>query len=157
MVSAEKRQQLAEDALARRVPSSTSWSHSRRQFESPPGTDIWFEYPSPDQRQGQHLVLLLRRDGVVQVEWHVAVKKGSPFELFLPTDRDPVETVIDEAAQFVADVLRDDVVLAYQGGWIGGGGRFLERHEVPGARRDLRFLWIVSWNGTPCWAASKGI
>jgi hypothetical protein len=151
MVSPEELQQLAQDALARHLPDSGPWLHSQCHFDTPPGTDVRLEYPPLDQPNRQHLVLLLRRDGAVQVEWHVTGKKGSPFELFLPTDQDSVQAVIENAAQFIGDVLRDNLALAYCRGWIRGGRRFLERHEVPGARSDRRLLWIVSWNGTHDW------
>ncbi len=148
----DDRLRLLDQALAQRVPQSTTWPRFQRAFAAPnPGTDFWIEHPPLDQNADQHLVVLLRRDGAVQVEWHVTEKRGSPFELFMACDREPVAEVIDAAAEFVATVVQEETVLAYHGGFWRGGRRFLSAHEVAGARRDKHLQWMVSWNGTHTW------
>src|SRR5262245_59560198 len=141
MVNTDERARLLDETLARRVPNPDQWARFKRSFDGPSaGSEVWVEYPPLDQLQGQHLVVLLRRDGDVQVEWHVSGERGSPFELSMPCDVQPLNEVIDEAAKFVADVLSENIILAYHDGLFRGGRRFLRTVEVADARRDRHIV-----------------
>jgi hypothetical protein len=143
---------LLDEALARRIPESRDWVRGQQTFGNPkPGTDFWVEFPPINQKEKQHIVILLRRDGAVQIEWHVTGKRGSPFELFMPCDHDDIAQIIDAASEFIADVLREDVVLAYRNGFWRGGRRFLKIEEIAEARNAADYEWMVSWNGTHTW------
>jgi hypothetical protein len=147
----DDRSRLLDESLIRRFPEAGQWQRFQQAFDDPPGIDSWAEYPTLEKRGDQHLVVLLRRDGAVQVEWHVRGKRGSPFEVFMPADQDPIREIIAEAVEFVAQVVSENIVLAYHNSFFRGGRRFLTPAEVPGARRDRHFSWTVSWNGTHTW------
>src|SRR6266478_2633313 len=99
-------ERLLDEALARAIPDSRSWT--RRQ--APPDShefEYWLEVRSPTRPTVQHLRILLRHDGDIQVEYHDADKSGSPFELLFVLEAGHEKEAIKQASLFVADVLAE--------------------------------------------------
>ncbi len=139
---------LLDEALTRAIPDSRGWT--RRQA---PADSHEFEYSvevrSPTRPAVQHLTILLRHDGDIQVEYHIAEKSGSPFELLFVLKAGHEEEVIKRASQFVADILAEQLVLVYSKGVFKGGRRFLIPPLAEASRRHLK--WSTSWLGTYDW------
>jgi len=139
MLSQEKRAHLLDEALSK---ISVPWR--RESFAEP--LELLMEVVSPTRPDQQRLVVLLRRDGDIQVEYHVAGKRGSPFELLLGAC-DEYEQCVAEAARIVADLIAERLVLAYDGSFWKGGRRFLKPSEgTTEIRNDLK--WITSWQAS---------
>jgi hypothetical protein len=139
---------LLDEALARTIPESREWARG----QSPAGRDeseYWVEVQSPARPTVQHLRILLRHDGDVQVEYHDAKKSGSPFELLFILEAGHEEEAIKQASLFVADVLAERLVLVYSKGVFRGGRRFLIPALAEANRRHLK--WSTSWLGTYDW------
>ena len=141
-------ERLLDEALARAIPESREW----RRGQSPAGTgdfEYWVEVRSPARPTVQHLRILLRYDGDIQVEYHIAEKSVSPFELLFVLEAGHEKEAIKQASLFVADVLAERVVLAYGKGLFKGGRRFLIPPLAEANRRHLK--WTTSWLGTHDW------
>jgi hypothetical protein len=139
MLSQEERARLLDEALSR---VSVAWR--RETFDRP--VELLMEVMSPTRPDQQRLAVLLRRDGDIQIEYHVAGKRGSPFELLLgPCDE--YEKCVAEAARIVADLLAERLLLAYDRGFFKSGNRFVEPSEVTPEVRD-HLKWSTSWHGS---------
>jgi hypothetical protein len=141
-------ERLLDEALARAIPESREWGRG----QSPAGTDdfeYWVEARSPARPTVQRLRILLRHDGDIQVEYHIAEKSGSPFELLFVLEAGHEKEAIKQASLFVADVLAERVVLAYGKGLFKGGRRFLIPALAEANRHHLK--WSTSWLGTHDW------
>jgi hypothetical protein len=141
-------ERLLDEALARAIPESREWGRG----QSPAGTgdfEYWVEVRSPARPTVQRLRILLRHDGDIQVEYHIAEKSGSPFELLFVLEAGHEKEAIKQASLFVADVLAERVVLAYGKGLFKGGRRFLIPPLAEANRRHLK--WSTSWLGTYDW------
>ena len=141
-------ERLLDEALARAIPESREW----RRGQSPVGTgdsEYWVEIRSPARPTVQRLRILLRYDGDIQVEYHIAHKSGSPFELLFVLEAGHEKEAIKQASLFVADVLAERVVLVYGKGLFKGGRRFLSPPLAEANRRHLK--WSTSWLGTYDW------
>jgi hypothetical protein len=139
---------LLDKALARAIPESREW----RRGQSPADTgdfEYWVEVRSPARPTIQHLRILLRHDGDIQVEYHDANKYGSPFELLFILEAGHEEEAIKQASSFVADVLAERLVLVYSKGVFRGGRRFMIPALAEANRRQLK--WSTSWLGTYDW------
>jgi hypothetical protein len=144
---------LIDDALARRIPESKGWkrenfpvtSDSRRQSE------YSIEIQSPLKPAVQRLNVLLRHDGDIQVEYHIANKRGSPFELLVGLPEGEEAPAIEEVSLFVADLLAERLVLAYAKGLFSGGRRFIKPGSLLMESDRRGFSWITSWLGTFDW------
>ena len=110
---------------------------------------IGVEVRSPARPTVQHLRILLRHDGDIQVEYHDANKSGSPFELLFILEAGHEEEAIKQVSLFVADVLSERLVLVYSKGVFRGGRRFLIPALTEANRRHLK--WSTSWLGTYDW------
>ena len=144
----ESRLAILDKALAAKLPEAAQWPREQRVFPDPkPGTDIWIETRNP---AGQHLALLLRRDGDVQVSWEVPAR--GVYELFLAVPEDEYEEGVTEAAAFVSNVINERVVLAWDGSFFRGGRRFIPTAEVAQARAKRTIKWMASWGATHDWA-----
>jgi hypothetical protein len=148
MVNQQDRKRLLDEVLARAIPESREWARGL----SP--SDIgefqyWVEVRSPARPTAQHLNILLRHDGDIQVEYYIAEKSGSPFELLFVPEAGKEEEAIKQASRFVADLLAERLVLVYSKGVFGGGRRFLIPALVEANRRHLK--WSTSWLGTYDW------
>ena len=148
MTNFEDRWLLLAAALASALPESREWNRGM----APAGNggdaprEYWMEAASPIQPTAQKLVVRLRHDGDLQVEYHVEGKRGSPFEaLFLVPDHEEV-AVTTAVAHFVSDLVNERLVLAYADGIIGGGRRFLALEKLAMTSRGLS--WVTSWRGT---------
>jgi hypothetical protein len=95
-------------------------------------------------------VILLRHDGDIQVEYHIANKKGTPFEALFPLSKGQEAEVIENVSAFVADLLSERLVLAYAKSWLKGGRRFLVAPNITESERHT-LRWITSWFGTYDW------
>src|SRR5262245_27926140 len=112
--SQEEKIGLLDDALARLVPDSRTWErtlYASSPNTSYPGEDSYhIRVSSPVPRNGQSLVVQLRYDGDIQVEYHIDGERRNSFESFfvLPVgeERDAIEAI----AGFVADVLAERLV-----------------------------------------------
>jgi len=94
--------------------------------------------------------VVLRWDGDIQVEYHIAGKPGSPFEALFPLPPDEEAQVIEAVSVFVADLLAERLVLADEKGFFKGGRRFVS----PGSLTESgcrSFRWTTSWRGTFDW------
>src|SRR5262245_49445745 len=95
--SQEDRISLLDYALARCVPDSRTWE--RKLYASSPNTpgeaSYYVEVSSPVPRNGQSLVVQLRHDGDIQVEYHIDGERRNSFEILfvLPVgeERDAIE------------------------------------------------------------------
>jgi hypothetical protein len=147
-VSHDERRKLLEHALADVLPDPPGWTSGSVDPADPDGApDHWLEVASPVRPDVQQLVVLLRRDGDIQVEYHVAEKRGSPFEaLFLAPDHQE-GLVIDAVARFVGDLVSERLVLAYARGLFRGGRAFVSPAEL-GRIPPARLSWVTSWRGT---------
>jgi hypothetical protein len=148
MVNQQDRKRLLDEVLARAIPESREWARGL----SP--SDIgefqyWVEVRSPARPTVQRLNILLRHDGDIQVEYHIAEKSGSPFELLFVPEAGKEEEAIKQASRFVADLLAERLVLAYGKGAFRGGRRFLIPALAEANRRHLK--WSTSWLGTYDW------
>ena len=102
---------LLDEALARAIPDSRGWTRRQAPADSHE-FEYWVEVRSPTRPTVQRLRILLRHDGDIQVEYHVAEKSGSPFELLFVLEAGHEKEAIKQASLFVADVLAERVVLA---------------------------------------------
>jgi len=148
MVNQQDRKRLLDEVLARAIPESREWARGL----SP--SDIgefqyWVEVRSAARPTVQHLNILLRHYGDIQVEYHDANKSGSPFELLFILEAGHEEEAIKQVSLFVADVLAERLVLVYSKGVFRGGRRFLIPALVEATRRHLK--WSTSWLGTYDW------
>jgi len=148
MVNQQDRKRLLDEVLARAIPESREWARGL----SP--SDIgefqyWVEVRSAARPTVQHLNILLRHDGDIQVEYHDANKSGSPFELLFILEAGHEEEAIKQVSLFVADVLAERLVLVYSKGVFRGGRRFLIPALAEANRRHLK--WSTSWLGTYDW------
>jgi len=142
------RKRLLDETLADVISESGEWTRG----QSPAGRDAseyWVEVQSPVRPTVQHLRILLRHDGDIQVEYHVAGKSGSPFELLFLLEAGHEEEEVKRASQFVADVLAERLVLAYRRGIFKRGRQFLLPAQAEACRRHLK--WSTSWLGTYDW------
>jgi hypothetical protein len=145
----EDRLHLLDEALARAVPESRAWARRAWPETEAIPTEYSIDVPSPLRAEAQHLTILLRHDGDIQVEYHIAGERGSPFEALFIID-DQATDAIDEVARFVAELLSEKAILAYAKGFWRGGRRFLAPSVLTeSARREL--LWTTSWRGTYDW------
>ena len=143
---------LIDDALARKNPESGGWTRESFPATSDPRRESEYsiEVRSPLKPAVQRLHILLRPDGDIQVEYHIANKRGSPFEMLIALPEGQEAAAIEGASIFVADLLAERLVLAYAKGLFSGGSRFIE----PGLLRESdrrSFSWITSWLGTFDW------
>lgn len=140
--------ELLENALARRIPGPVRWVRQTGDPRPYRDREYWYEIRS-DRHEAQRLVILLRSDGDVQVEYHVD-KPGSPFEALFMVEDGHGAVALEQVAEFVADLLEERAALGYIRGWFRGGRTFLKPDELsePGTRR-LR--WVTSWRGTYDW------
>jgi hypothetical protein len=144
----EDRLKHLENALAHVLPG-----YRASRSESPVSSssrDYWFEVPSPLRPELQRLVILLRSDGDIQVEYHVAGKPGSPFEELFDVPAGQEMPAIEEVIQFVRDLTTERLVLAYARGVFQGGRRFLTPNSV-GEHERRNLQWVTSWQGTYDW------
>src|SRR5215470_16193361 len=142
-----ERSRFIEDALARHIPESRAWTRHAASDKS----EYWIDVPSPPRRTGPGLRIRLRRDGDVQVEYHIASKRGSPFEMFFVVDQGAEAAPTEAVARFVADVLAERLVLGNAKGWLRGGRRFVPQELIAESKNRVNFHWISSWLGTFDW------
>src|ERR1700745_317664 len=139
---------LLDEALAHAIPESREWTRGQVPADSLE-FEYWVEVRSPTRPTVQHLRILLRHDGDIQVEYHDANKSGSPFELLFILEAGHEEEAIKQVSLFVADVLAERLVLVYGKGVFRGGRRFLIPALVEANRRHLKLS--TSWLGTYDW------
>lgn len=93
------------------------------------------------------LTVLLRDDGDIQVEFHVPSKRGTPFEVLFVFEPSQTAATVEEVRRFVAELVTEQLVLAYDRSRLAGGRRFAKPFDLIGDRgRDIE--WVVSWHGT---------
>ncbi len=93
MVNQEERIRLLDDALSRAIPESSAWARGKlSSFAGEP--EFWTEVRSPLRPTIQCLKVVLRWDGDIQVEFHIANKPGSPFEALFPLPSEKEAEVI---------------------------------------------------------------
>jgi hypothetical protein len=148
MLNQQDRKRLLNEALAGTIPESCEWTCGQARASSGE-FEYWIEIRSPTRPAVQHLTILLRHDGDIQVEYHVADKSGSPFELLLILEAGHDEETIKGASLFVADILAERLVLAYRKGLFKAGRQFLLPAQAQASRRHLK--WTTSWLGTYDW------
>ena len=155
-IGQKERRRLLETVLAHAIPDSKNW---KRELTSTPGfpenESYWMEVHSPNRPTEQSLVVMLRPDGNIQVEYHIASEPGSPFESFfiLPPGSEP--DAIEQISRFVAELLTEKVVLTWRKGFFRGGRYFIPIDLLTKYERS-KLRWITSWLGTFDWRAKKG-
>jgi len=97
MISQEARKHLLDQALARTIPQSREWV---RQQENTGDSRYWVEVQAPAQPIARHLTILLRHDGDIQIEYHLAGKPSNPFEYLIVIERGHEEQAIGVASRF---------------------------------------------------------
>lgn len=133
-------------ALLRFAPQQR-WFPPDRPFAA--AEEIWFEIPSEHRPAEQKLVVRPRGAGDIQIEYHDAQKQDSPFEILLLGIATPRECA-ERAAQVVADLTAERLVLAYKKGVLSGGRQFLRPGDLT-ERVRRRFDWVASWRGFYDW------
>ena len=146
----EHRLHLLDEALALAVPESRAWARRAWPENEAFPTEYSIDVPSPLRPEAQHLTILLRHDGDIQVEYQIAGERGSPFEALFVINDDQAADAIDEVARFVADLLSEKGILAYAKGFWRGGRRFLAPSILTDSARP-ELLWTTSWRGTYDW------
>jgi hypothetical protein len=111
--------------------------------------DYWLEIGSPVRPTVQRLVVLLRPDGDIQVEYHLRRERETSYEaLFVIPDGEESQA-IGEVAEFVHALVTERVILACERGFLRGGRKFIAPDELE--RERGRLLWATSWRGTYDW------
>ena len=150
MASQQDRIHLLDDTLARAVPESRGWRRERSPTTSESLGEYWIEVRSPLRPTVQRLSVLLRHNGDIQVEYHIAENRGSPFEMLFPLAIGQETDAIESVSQFVADLLAEQLALGYAKGLFNGGRRFFGPGSLTESERH-GFNWITSWLGTFDW------
>ena|ERR1044071_530696 len=149
MLSQAQRAHLLQQALSE-IPVAwavTTKSDSRSSVEL---VELRMDLPSPTRPAEQQLAVLLRPDGDIQIEYHVAGQRGSPFEWLLGPCARREQECVTEAKRIVVDLLAERLVLAYDGRLFRGGRRFVSPSEL-GAAGRRHLTWVTSWRGTYDW------
>jgi hypothetical protein len=90
-------------------------------------------------------VVLLRPDDDVQVEFHVAGKRGSPFEQLFTVADEPVDAAASTIAEFVRDLLSERSVLVVREGPLGARRDFIPAGD---SDRIRKASWCASFLAT---------
>jgi hypothetical protein len=102
----------------------------------------------------EHTLEVRRRDvGDFEVAFVVPNRKGSPFEQLFVGPVSGESSVIREVVDFVSDIVNEQVVLAWDSSWLGGGRRFL-RVQSLGSAEKCKYAWGLSWAGGLSWERS---
>lgn len=136
---------LLEQALAEVVPDSPAWVRNRD------GENWWVEIASPVAPRTRKLEIAVTAYEI-NIGFYVgpAGVGGAPYELNADILEGQEVEALNEAAQFVADLLNERLVLAVRRG-IRGGREFIAPSELtPSRRRSLE--WVASWRSTYDWA-----
>jgi hypothetical protein len=136
-------------ALATVVPESRDWARVPPTESSDDGLagEGWLEVASSTRPGEQSLIVRLRSDGDLQVEYHVATRRGSPFEALFVVPPGEESAVSAAVARFVADLVNERLVLAYVRELVGGGRQFLTAEQVA-LVPTRRLGWATSWRGS---------
>ena len=106
----------------------------------------------PSGHSDRVIEVRIRDDSDVEVKFFVPGKPSSPFEQVFSGPTPEAEMVLREALSFVADLIADRIVLAWDSRLLRGGRRFLNASDLkPESLRHL--AWVVSWRGTHDWNA----
>ena len=106
----EQIKHLLDQALARAIPDSRGWTRRQTPADSH-AFEYWVEVRSPTRPTVQHLRILLRHDGDIQVEYHDANKSGSPFELLFILEAGHEEEAIKQVSLLWPTFSRSDSFL----------------------------------------------
>jgi hypothetical protein len=99
------------------------------------------EWTVPSRR----LCLVVREDGDVDVQLHVANQPGSPFEAhFAIPDGDERDASVS-IGRFIADILQERILYGLGSRFRSGTHGWLRRDNVP---THVRPGTLVSWHGT---------
>ena len=145
----EERWLLLVAALASALPESREWDRVPPSEGSGDGPtpDSWLDVPSATRPKEQSLTVRLRSDGDLQVEYHVAGRRGTPFEALFPVPPGEEVAVSTAVAHFVSDLVSERLVLAYTRGIVGGGRQFLALEQLA-ISPPSRLSWVTSWRGS---------
>lgn len=104
---------------------------------------------------GLRLEVRVRSTADLEVAFVVPSKTGSPFEQVFVGPPEEEDAVVEEVVGFVADLVAERMVLAWDARWFRGGRRFLRIDELtPDALRHL--AWVISWGRSHDWNARGG-
>jgi len=152
VINQQDRIRLLDEALARAIPASSGWT--REAFPatrySDGETTYCVEVRSPQRPDFQKLSIVLRHDGDIQVEYHIADRRGSPFEMLIVLPEGEEVAAIEVASHFVADLVAERLVLVITKGFFRGGNYFLNPTSLTESDRR-NSAWIASWLGTFDW------
>ncbi len=146
----EERLTGLQSALAKVLPDSRAWvpqSGDLPQSSAHAEREYWFDVPSPHRPEQQSLVVLLRSDGDIQVEYHLAGVHGSPFEALFSIPGGDEEKGIEEVVRLVHGLLTERLVLAMDQRWWRGGRLFLPAAQLDQGQSH-KLSWVTSWRGT---------
>ena len=152
-MAAAARLKRLQGALVEVLPESSAWVPQGGPASGRPSSaepEYWLGVASPVRPERQHLVILLRSDGDVQVEYHLAAVEGSPFEALFSIPDDREAEALEEVARFVRDLLTERLVLAMDPRRWRGGRLFLLAEQLS-ERRPGELAWVTSWRGTYDW------
>ncbi len=96
--------------------------------------------------RGQRLEIEILPGHDIQVSWHSPEKPGSPFEALFATDGVAPEEAGAEVAQFVADLIRERLILIMRKGCFRGGRAFVTPGELKAVKPGT-IAWAESWSG----------
>ena len=144
--------QMLECALAHLIPASRTWE--RRRYPPPSVTSdkevtYCFEVFSPVRSRDRSLVIQLRHDRDIQVEYYIDGERKKPFEIFFILPAGQERAAIESIVAIVADILEERLVFVHQKGSC-GERRFVKRETM--TELDRRKLSrIISWLGSYDW------
>src|SRR5690242_13554434 len=92
-----------------------TWTRNSEEFGN--HRQVWWETFTRVDVEERRLVVLLRPDGDLQVEFHLPSKAGTPFEILFPLEPEHEATVVREVRNFVAELLNEHLVLVYDRRW----------------------------------------
>jgi hypothetical protein len=133
-------------------PGSLTWERKRY---APPSDTLdkevayCIEVPSPVQLRDRFMVIQLRHDRDIQVEYHVDGERKKPFETFFVHPAGQEKDAIESIVAFVADILAERLVLVDTKS-IFGERRFVKRDSLSDLDRR-RLSRSISWLGSYDW------
>jgi hypothetical protein len=146
----QERMRILDDMLARLIPESRTWERKRYPRDTVAREVTYcIEAASPAQLRDRSMVIHLRHDRDIQVEYHIDGERKRPFETFFLLPAGEEKDAIASIVAFVADILAERLVLVDTKG-IFGERRFVKRDSLSDLDRQ-RLSRIISWLGSYDW------
>lgn len=133
-----------ESALIELLPNRAAWERS----EAPGGAEAYYLLRSTRSLPPRSLEIRLRDGGDVEVCFALVGVRGSPFEQLFTVASVPAAEAAGVIAEFVAQILNEELVLTmFRGGPFKGGREFIRRDDL-GGHPPSTMRWTASWHST---------